>query len=162
MTTAPPVTFSFATWIAMFPEFGALSSDMGQGYFNRACLTFANSITNPAFGDGNLAALLYLVTSHVAWLSCPRDGDGNPAASGTAPNQLVGRIASAGEGSVNVATEYKGSGSPNEEYFAQTRYGLEFWANTAQYRTSRYLARPTRIGLFPGLFPGSFSTPFRR
>lgn len=151
--TTQATTFDFATWIAGYPEFSALSPAQGQAYFNQACLLFANTTSNPAFCDGTLPALLYLVTSHVAWLMCPKDANGNPSASGTI-SPLVGRISSAAEGSVNVSTELKGSGAPGAEYWEQTRYGLQFWTATAQYRTGRYLARPTVVvnGVYPGFF----------
>jgi Protein of unknown function (DUF4054) len=152
--TTPPVTFNFATWTASFPEFSALSSAQGQAYFNDACLICANSATNPINCDGNLPALLYWLTSHFAWLKCPKDGNGNPAATGTIASQLVGRISSAQEGSVNVQTEWTGGdGEALEAFLIQTKYGATYWAATAQYRTARYLARPTRVA-GPGFLLG--------
>lgn len=161
--TSPPVTFNFATWTAMFSEFSALTPDQGQAYFNQACLICANSCSNPIFGDGNLPALLYTLTSHFAWLFCPKDDNGNPAATGSAAAQTVGRISSAGEGSVNVQTEWNVQNQTSMEAFlTQTKYGAAYWASTSQYRTARYLARPTVVvnGLLPGVWgPGGF---FRR
>lgn len=152
MNGGPPVTFDYQTWIALFPEFSPLSSAQANGYFLRASLICANSATNPMNADGNLAALLYLLTSHVAWLNCPKDQNGNPAATGQPASEIVGRINSASQGSVSVASEWDGSGSPSEAYFLQSKYGAEFWAASSQYRTARYLARPTMVvnGIFPG------------
>jgi len=157
--TSPPVTFSQETFVAMFPEFSPLTPAQGQAYFNSASLVFANSASNPANADGNLASLLYWLTAHFAWLLCPKDGSGNPAATGQGASQLVGRISSAAEGSVNVQTEWPtdGGASAQEKFLTQTKYGAFFWSATAQYRLAHYAARPTRVvlgGFFPGFFRG--------
>lgn len=162
--TSPPVTFSYATWVASFPEFSALTPEQGQAYFNDATLICANSCSNQINRDGNLAALLYWLTSHFAWLKCPKDANGNPAATGQLASQLVGRISDAAEGSVHVSTDWQmgGDATALEKFLVQTKYGAAYWAMTSQYRTARYLARPTIVvnGIFPGVFsPGGF---FRR
>lgn len=159
MTTTPPVTFNFATWTALFPEFAQLNAVLGNAYFIRATGSIIwNNSLNPAYGDGNLTYLVYLATSHVAWLSCPKDPNGNPAANGTPASPLVGRISSAAEGSVNVQTEWNsGDKKALEAYLIQTKYGAEFWAATSQYRTAQYAARPTVVtaGRFRNFFsPG--------
>jgi Protein of unknown function (DUF4054) len=155
--TSPPVSFSYATFIASFPEFSALSSGQVQAYFNRATGSIiGNSVTNPIFNDGNLPYLIYLATAHVAWLNCPKDANGNPAATGanSPPANLVGRISTANEGSVSLALEWPldGNSSAQEKYLSQTKYGVEFWAALAPYRTAQYAARPTivRNGRFRG------------
>lgn len=147
-----PVTFDFATWVAMFPEFAALSTPQGQGYFLRASLICGNSAANPMNGDGILAPMLYTLTSHIAWLNCPRDASGNPAATGSPPTPLVGRVSNASEGSVSVQVEWSAGmdASSLQAYFTQTKYGAEYWAASAPYRTARYIPRPTRVPLAGG------------
>lgn len=147
-----PVTFSMQTWVAMFAEFAPLSAEQGQGYFNRASLICGNSAANPMNGDGILATMLYLLTAHIAWLNCPRDANGNPAQTGTPGQPLVGRVANASEGSVSVQVEWNSGAdaSSMEAYFTQTKYGAEYWAASAPYRTARYIARPTRVPLAGG------------
>lgn len=155
--TDPAVTFSFSTWTSIFPEFGACTSDQGQNWFNRASFICSNNASNPANGTaGLLSTLLYLLTSHIAWLNAPRDASGNPAASGSAPSPLVGRIDSAAEGSVNVHADMgdANAGSPSQAWYMQTKYGAEYWAMTAGFRTACYIAQPT---LLPGV-----SYPLRR
>ena len=159
--TAPPVIFSLATWQAMFPEFSALTPEQGSAYFMQATTICGNSCSNPMNAAGNLAALLYTLTSHFAWLNCPKDANGNPAATGTIASQLVGRINSAQEGSVNVQTEWDATGDTSalQAFLTQTKYGAQYWAAIQQFRTARYLPNPTRVvnGLFPGIFsPGLF------
>lgn len=158
------VEFNYTTWVATYPEFSACSQDQGQAWWNLADLYFANESCNPAFvlGANRFGLLLYMLTSHIAWMNAPRDALGNPSATGTMPaNPLVGRISSANEGSVSVSTEWKGSGSPSEDWYTQTKYGAAFWAATAQFRTARYSPLPTVVagGAFP-VYPGVRS--FRR
>jgi Protein of unknown function (DUF4054) len=162
--TTPPVTFSFEIWIASFPEFSALTPAQGQAYFNDASLICANSASNPINADGNLAALLYWLTSHFAWLKCPKDANGNPAATGQVASQLVGRISNASEGSVSVQTEWEmgGDATAMEKFLTQTKYGAAYWSMTSQYRTAHYLARPTIVQNVPfGVMRGFFG-PFGR
>lgn len=144
------VTFDYAEWTAGFPMFANCTSGQGQRYFNRASYICGNSITNPAMiPAGMLADLLYLLTSHIAWLSAPRGPDGQPAATGTMPDPaLVGRIKSATEGSVSIDTDMGSdinAGSPSQAWYMQTQFGAEYWAATAPFRTFRYGARPTTI-----------------
>lgn len=157
MAAVAPVTFDYDYWVAAYPEFAACSPAQGQSYFDRACAFFDNTICNPAVvvGESVFRTLFYMLTSHIAWLSAPRDANGNPSATGVPASPLVGRLNSAGEGSVNVGVEWNGSGSPSEAWFIQTKYGAEFWAATAQFRTFRYSARPTIVatGIFPGYWP---------
>jgi hypothetical protein len=145
-----PVVFVYADWISAYPEFANVSSGAAQGYFNIATLYYSNTGWTAALPIAT--TLLLMLTSHIAWLLSPRDASGNPSSTGTqeAP-QLVGRIASAGEGSVNVSVELTPSGSPSEAFFSQTRYGYAFWAACAPLRTFQYAARPTivRNGPFP-------------
>jgi len=165
MTTPliPVVTFDFPTFVGLFPEFNAISPGLAQAYFIRATSTIiANDETNPAFPDGHLPYLVYLATAHIAWLYSMKDMLGVPTSDPTAAAQpaspLVGRISQASEGSVSVSTEYPldGSSSAQEKYLAQTKYGIELWAATAQYRTAQYAARPTYV------FGGRFRTPLSR
>lgn len=143
-----PVVFNYANWVATFPEFNAVESAQAQMYFDIATLYYSNCGWTAALKIA--PTLLNLLTAHVAWLLSPRDASGNPSSTGTqeAP-QIVGRITSAGQGSVNVSVELTPSGSPSEAFFTQTKYGLMFWQATAQFRTFRYAARPTIVANGP-------------
>lgn len=159
--SSPVVTFDFAYWTAGYSVFANLTQAQGQFYFDQAGLYCANTAQNPAYAIGAdyLKQLLYMVTSHIAWLNAPRDANGNPAATGSPPSTLVGRIGSATEGSVSVSAEWKGSGSPSMEWWLQTQYGAAYWQATAQWRNFRYAARPTTAALcapFP-LYPSRFN-----
>jgi hypothetical protein len=153
--STPVVTFDNPTWIAMFPEFSAVGATLGLSYFNRASLLCANDASNPANANpGMLQTLLYLLTSHIAWLNAPRDANGVPAATGQSASPIVGRINTASEGSVSVGADMgdASAGSPSQPWYMQTKYGAEYWAATATFRTAIYAANPTCV---PGPFyPG--------
>lgn len=120
----------------MFPEFSSVDPTLAQGYFALAAATHANDGTGPV-DDVNLQlVLLNLLTAHFAARYTTVNGQ--------APSPLVGRIASAGEGSVNVSVEM-GSGQPMAAaWYQQTKYGADYWALTAPYRTAIYRPGPRR------------------
>jgi hypothetical protein len=144
------VTFVPADFKDAFPEFAACTDGQLNGWFGRAQLLFQNNQCNLAFPDGTMATLLNLLTAHIGWLNAPRGADGNPAATGSATG-LVGMVKSATEGSVSVSVDIGDmtAGGPSQPYYMQTRYGIEYWAATAQYRTARYVAAPW-VGPPPG------------
>jgi hypothetical protein len=150
MIATTAVVFNYAIWIARYPEFANVSPDLAAAYFDEAGLYWTNRGWQASLSIA--PTLLNMLTAHIAWLYAPRDGgQGNPSSTGQGASQLVGRISSAVEGSVNVSTELTASGSPSEAFFSQTKYGLSFWQATAQFRTARNAARPTIVanGMFP-------------
>jgi hypothetical protein len=130
------VAFDFAKWTARYPEFAAVNPTLAAMFFGEAGMYCDNTDVSPVPSGAptyRRDTFLYMLTSHIAWLA--GQGTGNtPGAGG-----LVGRIASAAEGSVNVATELEGQ-LQGRAWFAQTRYGLDFWQASALYRTSLYIA----------------------
>jgi len=147
------VDFNYAQWIAMFPEFAGVDPAAAYGYFRRAELLHRNDGGGPVTSCSVQQTLLDLVTAHIAQLSAPQV-NGIPAttAPGSTPAPgIVGRVASATEGSVSISTELAlADGSVQQAYYSQTKYGLEYWAATAAYRTFRYIPGFTRV----------FSPPF--
>ncbi len=81
------------------------------------------------------AACLYALTAHFAVLM----GQGTQ---GAARSGLVGRIASATQGSVNVSLEMPTN--PDAAFFMQTQYGAIYWQLTGPYRTFLYAPGPVR------------------
>jgi hypothetical protein len=164
MTAA--VTFVYSDWQEMYPEFLNVTQAMATNYFNRATLMCTNDTCNPAYSSGEtppgntLLTLLYLLTSHIAWLSAPRDSQGNISSVGAPESSVVGRISSASEGSVSMQTDMgdANAGSPSQAWYMQTRYGAEYWAATAGYRTAVYVPGwggiPPGVTLFPGWYRG--------
>jgi hypothetical protein len=152
-TLPPPVvTFDWVKFRTWFPEFGCLTEAQGQAYFDMSGLYCANSQQNPLWCFGVLPQVLLLVTAHLAWLMAPRDANGNPTAQGQPASPIVGRINSASQGSVSLGATLDGeAGSPSQQFFSQTRYGLAAWQSMATGRTARYIANPTMVGsvVFP-------------
>jgi hypothetical protein len=152
--TTPPVTFVYADFIAAYPIFTPLGSPLLQMYFDMSDAFFENNTCNFAFCTGidRMTRLAYMVTAHIAWLFCPKDVNGNPAATGNSQPGTVGQITTASQGSVSVSLADVAKGGANElaAWYAQTPYGFLYWQATAQFRTARYLANPTRVvGITP-------------
>lgn len=164
MAGPQPIVFDYAAWVQAFPVFANVNEAQAQIYFNFATLYFANCGWTASLPQA--PSLLNLLTAHIAWLWAPRDANGNPSSSGTFPApSIVGRIASATEGSVTVQAEYDGNaGSPSAQWYNQTVYGAAYWAATVQFRSARYVRTPfpppqaaTLAGI-PGFFGGGNRT----
>lgn len=160
--TNPVVTFVPADFRAAYSDFAACTDGQLIGWFGRAALLFSNTTSNPAFcavGVSGMTTLMYLLTAHIAWLNAPRDLNGNPAATGVPASPLVGRIDQASEGSVSVHADMGDAtaGSPSQPWYMQTKYGAEYWAATAQFRTAVPSLNPTIVAgpVFTG-FPFAF------
>jgi len=150
------VQFDNAEFIAAWPEFTGIPSGRNQVAFNFATLLLNNSCCS-LVSDANVRmALLYILTAHVGFLiNGTNDGAGNV----TPPYQVVGRLASATEGSVTAATEYSSEVSDSEAFYIQSKYGALFWQMTAQYRTMHYIGPPSFGPNGPG-FPFQDWEPF--
>lgn len=149
-----PVVFSYSRFIAAYPEFAAMSDPQLQNYFNQAGIYFRNDARSPCSTTTILETLLWMITAHLAWMMAPRDAQGNPSATGTQNQGLVGRINSAQEGSVSVQTEYSTEVSDTEAWWIQTKYGANFWAASLPYRVGpRY--RPGNPRPIVPFAPGS-------
>lgn len=134
-------SFDYGTFTTLFPEFSSLDATLANSYFTRAGLIHANDGSGPVRDANTQALLMNLMTAHIAQL--------NKLQNGQAVSELVGRIDNANEGSVSVSATFDvPPGVP--QYYAQTKYGVEYWAATAQYRTMRYRRAPSR----------SFEPPF--
>lgn len=132
----------------MFPEFALVAPASAQGYFNRATMFCANKLY-PVPDVNSLTILLYLLTAHICALNNPVTAGG--ASASTPP----GRITSATEGSVSASFEMSyppGTAS----WYNSTKYGAEYYAMTANYRTFRYkpgCAPPVTLAMIPWLYP---------
>jgi hypothetical protein len=146
--TSGIVTFSYPVWAQRFPELaGSVSGGLANAYFAEAQLFLANTLCSPVQDVGQRGLLLNLIVAHLAAL--------NSGVNGQPSSPLVGRIASATEGSVSVSTDLQTPAGA--AYWAQTKYGLQFWQSTAALRTFRYAPRPVFPG--PGYgygFPGGW------
>lgn len=133
-TPAGVVAFDPAAFIAQFPAFASVPPDTLTSYFNMATLYLSNSPCSIVQDLTTRAQLLNLITAHIAFLM------GRAAGSNGDNAALVGQIASAGEGSVNVslvAVQAK-----NAAFWTQSQYGFMFWQMALPYRTFRYMPAP--------------------
>lgn len=143
------VQFDNSEFIAVWPEFTGIASGRNQVAFNFATLLLNNSCGS-VVDDANIRmGLLYLLTAHVGFLI---NGTNDGAGKITPPYQVVGRLASATEGSVSAATEYSSQISQSEAFYIQSKYGALYWQITSVYRTMHYVGAPTSGPNGPG-FP---------
>ena len=77
--------------------------------------------------------LLYLLVAHIAQLN-------HQVETGSS---VVGRVASASEGTVSISLDYGTMGN-NERWYLQTPYGAMYWQMTKRYRSALY-----RLGKAP-------------
>lgn len=132
------VSFNYAQWIALFPEFTAtVNSTQAQMYFGLATTIHRNDGGGPVSDTTQQLNLLNLVTAHIAALFAPQTAGGTPT-------NLVGRINSATQGSVSVQAAYSNNVSEQMAFFAQTKYGALYWTATAPFRTMRYQPNKNR------------------
>jgi len=129
------VIFDPAAFKAAYPQFAAVSDAVLTNYFNLATLYLSNKDCSIVQDVDRRTTLLWLLTAHIAFLSGALNPDGTPG--------LVGRISSATEGSVSVATEMPMT--PSSAWFMQTQWGAMFWQSTLSLRSFRYRARPTVV-----------------
>jgi hypothetical protein len=137
-------SWDYDKFVTMFPAFATNPPEPTlQSYFDMAGIWIRNDGTGPVRDPVFQQSLMLMITAHLAQLFNGPDGTGTSG--------LVGRISSATEGSVTVATEMEST--LNSAWFSQTPYGALFWQATAAYRTfARYIPGPTRFGNGIGTF----------
>jgi hypothetical protein len=122
--------FNYAAWQALYPEFTTTvtSEQQALGYFAVATIYLRNDGSGPVTDPTVQLALLNMLVAHIAQL---RVGSTVQANSG-----LVGRISSATQGSVSVTVDNQAPGGA--AWFAQTKYGFDYWQATGSYRLAGY------------------------
>ena len=138
---AGPITFVYANWTALFPEFTNVSQAQAQLYFNLATDVIDNTGCSPVCSTQTLTDLLNLATAHIAWLFSPQT-EGKPDSNGNelAPS-IVGRISNAAEGSVSVATVMPDQ-PRSAAWWQQTRYGALAWQIISGFQRGFYVPGP--------------------
>jgi hypothetical protein len=147
----PPVVFNYAAWIARYPEFVNVDQGYAQLCFDEATLYCANVLCIVCTVSA-LTALLNMLTAHIVRLYAAQvNGQSDTESSTSTPNPgTVGRISNATEGSVSVTIDMP-TLPQAAAWYAQTQYGMSFWAATAIYRTARYVpGNPMQPAFGPG------------
>lgn len=124
------VTFDPTAFKLYYPEFSTLSDALLGMYFAEATLYLSNLPTSKVQDVGQRSLLLNMLVAHIAALKA--------GVNGQAASPLVGRISQAAEGTVSVSTDM-GDQPPEAAWYLQTKYGAEYWAVTAPFRTARYV-----------------------
>lgn len=136
--------FNWAAWSALYPKLvtAGVTEPYATALFNGpAGLLVDNTECSPVTDVAKRTTFLYMAVAHLAALE-------GPGSTG-----VVGRLASASEGSVSVSFDY-GTVSQSQAFWVQTPYGALFWQVTAPYRTMRYIPAPPSPAQFPGLYVG--------
>jgi hypothetical protein len=122
--------FNYAVWELRFPSLApAVPEPLAQSYFGEASLLLDNTDCSPVADVNARLVLLNLLVAHIAAIN-------GASASGSAG--LVGRISEATEGSVTIRADYTAAPG-SAQWYAQTPWGAEYWALTANYRTMHYV-----------------------
>ena len=141
------VSFSYSAWSARYPELGAwVTPTLAAMYFAEAGIYCDNTDTSLIVDATMRTVLLYQLTSHIAALNAPLNGQPS--------SPLVGRVSGATEGSVSVQVQMD-MPPGSAQWYNSTKYGAAYWAATAQYRAARYIPGP-RPNFQPYGVPGYY------
>jgi len=133
------VVFDIAAFRERYPEFDSVSNSLLNAYFIEATVYLNNTECSPVRDPAIRAVYLNMLVAHLATL--------NSGVNGEKPSGLVGRVASASEGSVSVSMGEVPSSSASWWYL-QTPYGAAYWQATASYRQALYVP-----GASPSMYP---------
>lgn len=134
------VTFDLAAWRARFPEFATVSDTAVRAYFSDTALYLDNTDASPVTDLARRAALLGLLTAHLAALYSGVGGE--------KPSAVVGRVTQVTQGSVSVSVD-AGPVGGSQAWFMTTKYGAAYWQATAPYRRFRYIQPPRSAAPYP-------------
>lgn len=121
------VVFDKARFQTTYPEVRAADAQL-EMWFVQAESLLDNTGRSIVKKPEEREMLLFLLVRHFAAL-----------AERAAQGGLVGRIASASEGSVSVSADMGAVGG-NAAWYLQTLYGATYWQLTAKYRRFRYVS----------------------
>lgn len=114
----------------MFPEFSNVTASALQFLFDQATDYLNNTECSLVIDATKRERFLYLLMAHLAYV---RYGDAN----GNGGSGLVGRLASASEGSVSVSSD-AGHVEFRYMWYTQSPYGMDYWQATKVYRMANY------------------------
>lgn len=136
------VVFDINAFRERYPEFDTVSDTLLNAYFVEATVYLDNTDCSPVTDVNVRAVYLNMLVAHIAAL--------NSGVGGQKPSGLVGRVASASEGSVSVSTG-EVPVSQSSWWYLQTPYGAAYWQATARYRVFKYVP-----GASPSFYPGHY------
>jgi hypothetical protein len=125
------VVFDKVAFLARYPEFVATDAlypspaDIITASFNEACVILDNRDCSRVPVPPR-DTLLNMLTAHIVAIYFGIDGK--------PPSRAVGRVASAGQGSVNVSLAM-GPATDQKAWYEQTIYGASYWRASMGYRS---------------------------
>jgi hypothetical protein len=132
--------FDLGIFLARYPEFTVFNTNNHgslQTFFDEAGLYLSNCPNSPVQNLTRRLILLNMLTAHIGFIGGALSSDGQA--------RPVGRLDSAGEGSVNAGFDFTPATPGSGPWFNQSQYGAAFWQATASLRSARYFRNPTRF-----------------
>jgi len=126
------VVFDIAEFRALYPSIKATDAQLVM-FFSIAEGFLDNSECSVVKDLEQRKYMLYLLVAHMAALNQQTESG----------NAVVGRLATATEGTVSISLDYGTMGN-NERWYLQTPYGAMYWQLTKRYRSMLY-----RLGKAP-------------
>lgn len=129
------VVFDKCKFLDRYPEFiptVAANATSAENCFEEATL-FLDNTNSSRIPAPTRVLLLNMLTAHIMAINFGINGQGASA--------LVGRIASAGEGSVNVSADM-GPATSQKAWYEQTKYGAAYWRASMAYRSATFIPPP--------------------
>lgn len=140
------VIFDPKVFKEQYPEFASSPDGVLTRFWCQAVILLDNTKNSVVKDTCVRGTLLSLLVAHIACLFY--------GVNGQSPSDLVGRINSAKEGTVSVNTDLPGI-TAGSAWYAQTKYGLEYYELTRTFRTFRYIK-----GSSPSGYPHSYYRRF--
>lgn len=133
------VVFDIYKFKSLYPNLKATDEQLNM-FFIESTMLLNNTDKSCVKNLAEREVLLFLLVAHMAVLQQRVEGD----------NEVVGRVASASQGSTSVALD-NGQTTLSDKWYQQTPYGSKYWALTAKYRSFLYvatnIAMPVRRGM---------------
>lgn len=129
-------SFNYQGWVDIYPEFtDTVTPDQANLLFTYAQVFLDNTGAGVVQDLTTLTVFFNLIVAHLGQIQY---GSSKRPATGQ-----VGRIGSAGEGSVSVSFDFE-NGAGTQKFWSQTEYGAMYWAMTARYRCFKYISHKPR------------------
>lgn len=128
--------WSYATFIARYPEFSSVNPTQLAALFVEAGLYLNNTPCSPVRCLTRRGMLLNMLVAHIAFIGGLLSADGQP--------RPVGRVSQATEGTVSASFAGVMPTPGTGDWFQQSQYGSAFWQATTSVRGMRYIPNPTR------------------
>lgn len=126
------VIFDVAEFRGLYPAISATDAQL-QMFWTIAQTFLDNTDCSMVKDLQERKIMLYLLVAHMTALNQQTESG----------NAVVGRVASATEGTVSISLDYGTMGN-NERWYLQTPYGAMYWQMTKRYRSALY-----RLGIAP-------------